>query len=35
MLVREMPAISDGSAKLKAQAQDNSRTTLAPKVTLL
>ncbi|CAA7397629.1 unnamed protein product [Spirodela intermedia] len=32
ILVREIPAISDGSAKLKAQVQDDSEATLAPKL---
>lgn len=30
--MREIPAIADGSAKLKAQSQDDSEATLAPKV---
>nr|AKF43270.1 protein pigment defective 194 [Erodium chrysanthum] len=33
LLIRELPSIFDGSAKLKAQPQDDSKVTLAPKVT--
>ncbi|KAJ8759412.1 hypothetical protein K2173_006932 [Erythroxylum novogranatense] len=33
LLVHELPAIFDGSAKLKAQPQDDSKATLAPKIT--
>ncbi|XAR71397.1 Methionyl-tRNA formyltransferase [Bertholletia excelsa] len=32
LLVSELPSIFDGSAKVKAQVQDNSRATLAPKI---
>ena len=35
LLIRELPSILDGSARLKAQPQDNSKATLAPKVILL
>lgn len=34
LLIRELPFIFDGSAKLKAKAQDNSKASLAPKVSL-
>ncbi|KAG1347064.1 putative Methionyl-tRNA formyltransferase [Cocos nucifera] len=33
LLIRELPSILDGSAKLKAQPQDDSKATLAPKLT--
>ncbi|KAJ0962744.1 hypothetical protein J5N97_027866 [Dioscorea zingiberensis] len=33
ILIRELPSIFDGSAKLKAKAQDDSKATLAPKLT--
>nr|AKF43279.1 protein pigment defective 194 [Hypseocharis bilobata] len=33
LLIRELPSIFDGSAKEKAQPQDDSKVTLAPKVT--
>lgn len=33
LLIRELPSILDGSARLKAQPQDNSKATLAPKLT--
>ncbi|XP_052197872.1 uncharacterized protein LOC127804858 isoform X2 [Diospyros lotus] len=33
LLIRELPSIFDGSAKVKAQAQDDARATLAPKIT--
>lgn len=32
LLIRELPSILDGSARLKAQPQDDSKVTLAPKV---
>lgn len=32
LLIRELPFIFDGSAKLKAKAQDNSKASLAPKI---
>ncbi|KAK1268423.1 hypothetical protein QJS04_geneDACA017637 [Acorus gramineus] len=32
LLIRELPSIFDGSAKLKAQPQDHSKATLAPKI---
>ncbi|XP_078439604.1 formyltransferase isoform X2 [Wolffia australiana] len=32
MLIREIPAISDGSAKLSAHVQEDSKATLAPKL---
>ncbi|WOK97609.1 hypothetical protein Cni_G06317 [Canna indica] len=32
ILLRELPSILDGTARLKAQAQDHSKATLAPKV---
>ncbi|KAF8407697.1 hypothetical protein HHK36_006832 [Tetracentron sinense] len=32
LLVHELPSIFDGSARMKAQAQDDSKATLAPKV---
>ncbi|KAF9623427.1 hypothetical protein IFM89_003011 [Coptis chinensis] len=32
LLIRELPSILDGSARLKAQEQDNSKATLAPKL---
>ena len=32
LLIRELPSIFDGSAKLKAHVQDDSKATLAPKV---
>ena len=32
LLIRELPSILDGSARLKAQPQDDSKATLAPKV---
>lgn len=32
LLIRELPSIFDGSAKMKAQPQDDSKATLAPKV---
>ncbi|XP_077220636.1 formyltransferase isoform X3 [Tasmannia lanceolata] len=32
LLIRELPSIFDGSAKLKAQVQDDSKATLAPKI---
>ncbi|KAJ0098780.1 hypothetical protein Patl1_21338 [Pistacia atlantica] len=31
LLIRELPYVLDGSAKMKAQAQDDSKATLAPK----
>lgn len=31
-LIHELPAIFDGSARLKAQPQEDSQATLAPKV---
>ncbi|KAL6587838.1 hypothetical protein OROMI_000816 [Orobanche minor] len=33
LLIRELPSILDGSAKSKALLQDESRATLAPKIT--
>ncbi|XP_031259441.1 uncharacterized protein LOC116117570 isoform X1 [Pistacia vera] len=33
LLIRELPYVLDGSAKMKAQAQDDSKATLAPKIT--
>ncbi|XP_021891393.1 uncharacterized protein LOC110809779 [Carica papaya] len=33
LLIRELPLILDGSAKMKAQNQDDSKATLAPKIT--
>ncbi|XP_039142574.1 methionyl-tRNA formyltransferase isoform X2 [Dioscorea cayenensis subsp. rotundata] len=33
ILIHELPSIFDGSAKLKAKAQDDSKATLAPKLT--
>lgn len=33
LLIRELPSIFDGSASMKAQPQDNSIATLAPKIT--
>ncbi|KAK4416438.1 Methionyl-tRNA formyltransferase [Sesamum alatum] len=33
LLIRELPSIFDGSAKAKALAQDDSKATLAPKIT--
>lgn len=33
LLLRELPTIFDGSARVKAQAQDDSKATLAPKIT--
>ncbi|XP_024978695.1 uncharacterized protein LOC112515944 [Cynara cardunculus var. scolymus] len=33
LLLQELPSIFDGSAKMKAQAQDDSKATLAPKIT--
>ncbi|KAL3813303.1 hypothetical protein ACJIZ3_014571 [Penstemon smallii] len=33
LLIRELPSIIDGSAKAKALAQDESKATLAPKIT--
>lgn len=33
-MIRELPSIFDGSAKVKAQPQDDSKATLAPKVHL-
>ncbi|XP_027922511.1 uncharacterized protein LOC114180398 [Vigna unguiculata] len=33
LLIRELPSILDGSARLKAQPQDDSKATLAPKIT--
>ncbi|CAB4273717.1 unnamed protein product [Prunus armeniaca] len=32
LLIRELPSIFDGSAKVKAQPQDDSKATLAPKI---
>ncbi|KAL5079924.1 hypothetical protein RYX36_008345 [Vicia faba] len=32
LLIRELPSIFDGSARVKAQPQDDSKTTLAPKI---
>ncbi|KAL6993973.1 methionyl-tRNA formyltransferase [Sarracenia purpurea var. burkii] len=32
LLIRELPSIFDGSARLKARAQDDSQATLAPKI---
>lgn len=32
LLIHKLPSIFDGSAKLKAQPQDDSKATLAPKV---
>lgn len=32
LLIRELPSIFDGSARVKAQPQDDSKATLAPKV---
>lgn len=32
LLIRELPSILDGSARVKAQPQDDSKATLAPKV---
>ncbi|KAK6913574.1 Formyl transferase, C-terminal [Dillenia turbinata] len=32
LLIRELPLIFDGSAKMKAQPQDDSKATLAPKI---
>ncbi|XP_038689947.1 methionyl-tRNA formyltransferase isoform X2 [Tripterygium wilfordii] len=32
LLIRELPSIFDGSAKIKAQPQDDSKATLAPKI---
>ncbi|KAK7365222.1 hypothetical protein VNO80_14109 [Phaseolus coccineus] len=32
LLIRELPSILDGSARLKAQPQDDSKVTLAPKI---
>jgi hypothetical protein len=34
LLIRELPSIFDGSARVKAQPQDDSKATLAPKVPL-
>jgi len=34
LLIRELPSIFDGSARAKAQPQDDSKATLAPKVPL-
>ncbi|CAK7344107.1 unnamed protein product [Dovyalis caffra] len=34
LLVHELPSIFDGSARLKAQPQDDSKATLAPKITV-
>ncbi|KAB1211272.1 Methionyl-tRNA formyltransferase [Morella rubra] len=33
LLIRELPSIFDGSARVKAQLQDDSKATLAPKIT--
>ncbi|GAY43793.1 hypothetical protein CUMW_077290 [Citrus unshiu] len=33
LLIRELPSILDGSARVKAQPQDDSKATLAPKIT--
>lgn len=33
LLIRELPSIFDGSARVKAQPQDDSKSTLAPKIT--
>ncbi|XP_068642443.1 uncharacterized protein [Aristolochia californica] len=33
LLVQELPSIFDGSARVKAQVQDDSKATLAPKIT--
>ncbi|KAK2652409.1 hypothetical protein Ddye_012265 [Dipteronia dyeriana] len=33
LLIRELPSIFDGSARVKAQPQDDSKATLAPKIT--
>ncbi|KAG6720460.1 hypothetical protein I3842_03G063100 [Carya illinoinensis] len=33
LLIHELPSILDGSARLKAQPQDDSKATLAPKIT--
>ncbi|CAK9150647.1 unnamed protein product [Ilex paraguariensis] len=33
LLIRELPSIFDGSARVQAQAQDDSKATLAPKIT--
>jgi hypothetical protein len=35
LLIRELPSIFDGSAREKAQPQDDSKATLAPKVVLV
>lgn len=35
LLIRELPSIFDGSARVKAQPQDHSKATLAPKVVLV
>lgn len=32
LLIRELPSILDGSARVKAKPQDDSKATLAPKV---
>ncbi|KAG9135637.1 hypothetical protein Leryth_002372 [Lithospermum erythrorhizon] len=32
LLIRELPSIFDGSARVKAQAQDDKKATLAPKI---
>ncbi|KAG9448977.1 hypothetical protein H6P81_008942 [Aristolochia fimbriata] len=33
LLIQELPSIFDGSARMKAQVQDDSKATLAPKIT--
>ena len=35
LLIRELPSIFDGSARVKAQPQDESKAILAPKVVLV
>lgn len=34
-MIRELPSILDGSARRKAEAQDESKATLAPKVKII
>ena len=35
LLISELPSIFDGSVRVKAQPQDHSKATLAPKVVLV
>lgn len=35
LLIRELPSIFDGTARARAQPQDDSKATLAPKVRLM